>query len=205
MSYSNSIPGQRTGISVTPRDVLMNYDVVRFGRGTIDADKAYDGANTNHEDELRPGTILGQITASKLWVPCKRTAANGAGATVTALVVDDARAFKAGDSIKIAALSAQDIVSVNYATNTITLTSAVTWADGAAVVAVDGSETARAILNEFVKLKDEDGVARNKMFGQAVICGLVYPSMLLGDAAAIRADTGNKLSHIQFGDDAGQV
>ena len=205
MSGTHAVPGQRSGITVSPRDVLLSYQAVRFGHGVIDAANACDGANTNHEDELRAGMILGQITSSKLWVPCKRTVASGAGSSTTTLVVRDARAFKSGDSIKVGSASAQAIVAVNYGSNTITLTTGISWSDGDAVIAQDGSQTARAILNEFVKLKDEDGVNRNKSFGQAVIAGLVDPNVLLGDAVAVRADTGNKLAFVQYGDDAGLV
>jgi hypothetical protein len=201
---SHPIPGQRPGISITPRDVLLSYESLRYGRGVIDS-HSIDGANTDHEDELRPGTPLGQITATKLWTPCKRTTATSDETDATSLAVTDARAFQPGDSIKVGSNSAQAIVSVDYETNTIALTSAATWSAGDAVIAQDGSQTARAILNEFIKLKDEDGIARNKTFGQAILAGLVDNTQILGDLAAIRADSGNRLAFIQWGDDAGQV
>jgi len=204
MSVSNSQPGQRTGITTAPRDVLLSFKGVRYGRGTILASSAYDGGNTGYEDELRAGTIMAQITATKLWVPCKRTVVAETG-TVTALVVTDARAFKAGEVISVGADTSLTISAINYATNTLTISSTAVVAGEAVIcTSLAGSEIARGILNEFVKLKDEDGTARNKHFGQMVISGLVDSAQCLGDIAAIRAAT-NKLGGIQFGDDAGQT
>ncbi len=199
-----SQPGQRSGVSVTPRDCLLSYNGVNYGRGVIDATNAYDGANTSHEDEFRPGTIMAQVTATKLWVPCKRTAVTGSG-TLTALVVDDARAFKAGDIISVGADTSITISAINYGTNTMTIASTTVLAGEAVVcTSLAGSEIARGILNEFVKTKDEDGTARNKQFGQMVIRGLVDNSLCLGDLAGILAAT-NYLSGITFGNNVGQV
>lgn len=202
---SHPVPGQHPGVFVSPRDVLLSYNGLRYGRGVLDAARATDGTNTGHEDELRPGTPLAQITTTRLWVPCKRTTASATVADSTALAVVDARAFKPGDSIKVGSNPAQPIVAVDYASHTLTLTSQISWAADDAVVTEDGSQTPRAILNEFVKLRDDDGVLRNKLFGQAVIAGLVDPHQLLGDAAAVRTAADSKLSFIQWGDDAGLV
>lgn len=201
---SHAQPGQRAGVTTAPRDILMSYQAVRHGNGVLDAANAYDGANASHEDELRPGCILAQITASKLWVPCKRTTANGAGSSSASLTVVNATHFKAGDAITIGGTSGV-ISSISYSSNVITLTAAKTWSDGDAVYVNDGSGIARGILNEFVKLKDEDGVARAKSFGQMVVAGLVNPDLCLGDLAAIRAASGMYLNGIQWGDYQGLV
>ncbi len=101
MTGTNPLPGSRTGRSVTPRQILKSMDGLEQISGVIDATYAYDGSNTNYEDELRSGLIMARITASKLWVPCKRSKANGRGNASTALTVDDARTFKAGDTVTI--------------------------------------------------------------------------------------------------------
>jgi len=208
--YSNPIPGQRTGITTTPRDVLLSYAGVRYGRGVIDNTNAYDGANTGHEDEMRPGLVMAQITATKLWVPVKRTTVTaGGGATSTAVPVVDARAFKVGDTVTVGANTAQSISAINYTTNTLTVPS-ITFANSAVVFcdSLVGSELPRAILNEFVKLKDEDGVTRNKEFGKALLQGLVDNNLILADLAALRALTLGSTSFlglIQWGDQQGQV
>lgn len=206
MSYSNPLPGQRTGIVTSPRDVLFSTQSVRYGRGVIDSSNAYDGANTSHEDEFRPGTILALVTASKKWVPCKRTRVTSTGgATSTALPVVDARAFKVGDTITVGSSTGIAITAINFATNVLTIAST-TFANSAVVFcdSLPGSEIARGILNEFIKLKDEDGVARDKSFGQMVLMGLVDPSIVLGDLTSIKLAT-NYLGQIQYADDAGQV
>lgn len=198
-------PGQRAGVTIAPRDILLSYQAVRYGNGVIDAANAYDGANTSYEDELRPGTIMAQITATGLWVPCKRTVVAETG-TVTALVVTDARAFKAGEVISVGADTSLTISAIDYATNTLTIAStAVVAGEAVLCTSIAGSDVARGILNEFVKLKDEDGTSRNKSFGQMVIAGLVNGSLCLGDYAAIRAASGMYLNGIQWGDQQGQV
>lgn len=67
----------------------------------IDSANAYDGGNTGYETTIRPGTIMARVTSSKKSVPCKRSAANGAGLAATALIVDRAAPFKAGDDVAI--------------------------------------------------------------------------------------------------------
>jgi hypothetical protein len=203
---TNNLPGQRTGFVNTPRDLLLSSKGVISGRGVIDSSKAYDGSNTLYEDQLRAGTPLGQITASKLWVPCKRTTVTASGGATSADVpVVDARAFRAGDTISVGADTGLTISSVNYATNTITLGGSLTFANSEAVVAEDGSQTCRGILNEFVKLRDEDAIWRDKPFSLLILAGLVDHSKILGDLAAIRADSDAQLGQILWGDRQGQV
>lgn len=108
-------PGMRSGRTVTPRQIFADspgQERVHYlpGGGYIDATYAYDGGNTGYERELREGTIMARITASRQWCPCKRTKANGVGNGATALTVDDARAFKATETISIK--STQDVLRV---------------------------------------------------------------------------------------------
>ena len=87
----NVMPGQRTvDAGMTPRIILMSdQGVIELpGPAIMDSVNAYDGANTNRTDEMLAGLILAQITASKKWVPVKRTQANGAGSTTATLIVD---------------------------------------------------------------------------------------------------------------------
>jgi len=362
MTGTNPLPGSRTGRSVTPRQILKSMQGLEQISGVIDATYAYDGANTNYEDELRSGLVMARITASKLWVPCKRSAASAAGTASTSLAVTDARTFKAGETVQIGGNSTKDIVkctdsdaaaatglalylhldelgespfghlesvtagnadssfttlggavvkvedddlaatggvaiyfdedgadgekllaavptlkdafildsagrairikyaadpttagvllyfdddgaantrllyvsptnasssfntdatvgaqtgyvtrdtgnvivSVNYSTNTITLTDAATWLASDAVYcdSLAGSEIPRAILGEFIKLKDEDATWRDKTFSTAYIRGLIDNAQILGDLTAIRAAT-NYLSGIQWADQQG--
>ncbi len=207
MAYSNPLPGQRTGLSTTPRDVLYSDKGVRYGRGVIDSANSYDGAYTSYETAIRAGTLMARVTATKKWVPCKRTQINQAGGTGTTWVVDDARAFKVGDVVTIGGDTGITITAINYGTKTLTIAST-TVADDDVVfcTSLAGSEIARGILNEFVNLKDEDGVNRDKTTGLIVIAGMVDPSQILGDYAACRASgVTNYLGFLQFADEAGQT
>ncbi len=203
---TDMLPGQITGQSITPRDCLLSSEGVIYGRGVIDAARAYNGANTNYESQIFPGTPLGRIAATKLWVPCKRTAVTASGGATSASVpVVDARNFRAGDTITVGGDTGLTISSVNYSTNTIVLSGSITFANDEAVYAEDGSQIARGIINEFRNLRDLDGIWRNKPFSLLILAGLIDPNKCFGDLTAIRADTGNKLGQILFGDDAGQV
>lgn len=196
-------PGTDTGQTVTNRNCLASFDGARYGRGVIDATYAYDGANTGYERQIRPGTPMGRITASKLWRPCPRTTTTSNGA-VTALVVVDARAFKVGDVISVGSDTGITVTDINYSTNTLTITST-TVATGEAVVVEDGSQTCRGILNEHIDLWDE--VAQgyvDKEFSELVIGGYVDEDQILGDIAAIRAASGQYLTGITWDDQQGQ-
>jgi len=157
----------------------------------IDATYAYDGTNTGYERTLRPGTLMARITASKLWVPCKRTQTN-AGATSASVTVDNASFFRAGDKISVGSDTNLTVSSVDYGTNTIVLSGSITYADNEAVIgsesALAGSEIARGVLDEEVDLYDEatrDYV--DKASGRLLVEGQVVKSQLLGDYDAITA------------------
>lgn len=204
---SGHLPGQRSERTYTPRRVLLSTKGVIFERGIIDATYAYDGANTSYEDELRPGTLMAQITATKLWVPCRRTTvtAGGSGSasaqgTSSVIVVRDARAFKAGDVLTVGNNTSVTVSSIDYATNRITISAPISYDTNEIVIATSlaGSEICRGILNEFVKLKDTDGTWRDKSFGEMIIAGYVDDNQVLGDLDAVLAAT-HHLSQIQFG------
>lgn len=200
------VPGQVSGLTATFRDCLLSGEGVRFGRGVINHLLAYNGADTGYESRIWSGTPFAMITTTKLWVPCKRTTVTSAGgATATAVPVVDARAFKVGDVISVGSNTGWTITAINYTTNTLTGAS-ITFSSSDVVKATDGSETCRGILNEDTDLYDpftRGNVA--KTFSKLIIEGLVDQRKVWGDIAAIRADTGNKLQQIEFGDDAGQT
>lgn len=85
----------------------------------------------------RKGQLLVKDTATSKYRPFGRTLVNGATAVGTTVVVDDASPFVAGQVIAVGGQANRTIASVNYATNTITLTAALaaSAADNAAVVA----------------------------------------------------------------------
>lgn len=201
MPGTNPLPGFRSGRSVAPRQILKSSAGLDYVLGIIDATYAIDGKNTGYTDELRAGTIMARITSSKLWVPCKRTTVLSGGGSVTTCVLTDSRAFKVGDTITING-DAITITAIDYTTDTITWTGSVTIVNGEVVIGASGlagSEIPRAILNEFIKLKDEDDTWRDKSFSMGVISGVVDNTMILGDLTAVRAAT-NYLDNVLWAD-----
>lgn len=184
-----NLPGYAEDRTVTPKDIQA-----QAGKGreiafpvTLDKDASYDGARgTGYEKYIRGGCFLAY--SSSLWAPCKRTKANGSGSSSTALTVDNATHFKAGDSIIIGYQAAQAIVSINYSTNTITLTSAASWQDNDPVyVAAWG--TARGILiDDEVVLWNAYKTAAAAKTAQMLVAGYVKHAQLVGDVAAILED-----------------
>jgi len=210
MVNQGGLPGQRDGISSSPRNVIASYTPrpgYIVGGITIDASLCYDGSQpTGDEQKLRAGTPMAKITSSGLWVPCKRTTVNGTTGAATEVVLTDARHFQVGDTVDIASDTGIAITAIDYDTNTITITST-TVADGDAVIGSDnaGEETCRGILNEYVNLVDSDNVARDKRASQVINRGHLDASMILGDLTAIRADTGAYLDGITWDDEAGNA
>ncbi|MDE2098989.1 MAG: hypothetical protein KGL39_17175 [Patescibacteria group bacterium] len=204
---TNLVPGLLVGQTVVSRDCLLDVNNVGYGEGVFDATKAYNGVDTGYETRIWAGTPLGMITSTKLWVPCKCTRANGAGSSATALIVDDARAFKVGDVISVGSTTNVTVTAIDYATNTLTIASN-SWSDEDYVIVADGSQVCRGILNQQIDLWDKvTRKAQNKQFGQMVIRGLVDPNRVYGDIAAIRAATSTnamQIPGITFGDTAGQ-
>lgn len=194
------LAGQRiVDAGTTPRQILMaTHNVIELpGPITIDGTNSQDGANTGRVDELRAGWLMAQITATKKWVPCKRSQANGAGSSATALIVDNAGAFIAGETLQIGSTTGV-ISSVNYSTNTITLTASKSWSDNDVVYTITlkdgtttaaGAEIARAILANTVRLLSGVPFETTQLDKEGVLFGAGYfdSTMILGDKAAILA------------------
>jgi hypothetical protein len=89
--------------TATERNCLLKTDdLFDAPNGAIfDATYAWDAGHVGYERYLRPGTPIAMITSSGLWVPTKRTKANGAGGAATSLIVDNAAFFRVDDTISI--------------------------------------------------------------------------------------------------------
>lgn len=183
----NWTPGRSEGRTVTPRKVQSQAArdwQVRFP-ALLSGTHSYDGGHTSYEKYIRGGCTLAYNSTNGNWAPTKRTRANGAGAAVTALVVDNAVHFRAGDSITVGSNTAQAIVSIVYSTNTITLTSAITWADDDEVY-VSGYDVARLVLlDDEANLWNDDKSAYVDKTVVGLVAGLVDQSVLLGDVDTI--------------------
>ncbi len=181
------LPGYTAGTTFAPREVMFTQTgmIELPAGGTLDGTNGNDGGNTITYD-VRAGWALGKITATGLYVPCKRTRATAAGSSSTSLAVTNAGAFKANDSIKVGANAAQAIVSISG--NTITLTSAISWGKGDDVIAQDGSQTCRCYLGDTVRLRNEDNTAAANKPAVLIVGGILNTSYMLGDTDAIWDD-----------------
>lgn len=211
---TSRLPGQRTGRTFTPRNVLLQERGALYSPGplVLDATYCYDGANTSYERELRPGVVLGRLSSGML-APCKLTSlaggdsGSGSGASAVDLHVTDARHFQVGDVISVptsAGRLSRTISAINYTTNVISVSVAIvnalittTVQSGVGIGnciyphssdGATGVQVPRFILNEFVDLIDhDDNTARDRSIKNALIGGIVNEDLIYGDLAAIRA------------------
>ncbi len=183
------IPGHETGRTITLREISFGSQPLEYlpGGGTISS-AGIDGGNTGYTDEIRAGWALGRITASGLLVPCRRTTTTTTG-TVTSVVLVNSYPFKVGDTISIGSDTGITISAIDYTTHTITIASTAV-ASGEAVIVADGSQTCIGFLDEFVKLRNpENTAAESKQVAKICVGGTLNKNYLLGDIAAIVADT----------------
>lgn len=184
----NLPPGHYWGITVQPRVVLDdNSTFIRSG-GYVNPTYSYDGKNTGFEDQIRPGCLMGRMPDRTL-VPLKRTQLTAEAVSTAVLTVCDSRFFKAGDTIDVGLETSLTIDSVDYSTDQITLTSAISASAEATVTgsgSLSGSATLVGINNDFVALKDTDGVWRTKQIGRLIEFGKFNSAMILGDLLAAR-------------------
>ena len=99
------LPGYTSGRTISPREIFFGSppDARNFKPGGVILDATYtaDGGNTGYTNEIRAGWALGKITSSGLYRLCTRSQTNGVGRASSSLIVDNAAAFKVGDSITI--------------------------------------------------------------------------------------------------------
>lgn len=150
---------------------------------TLDADLVRTGQYEANKQILKAGTPIGEVTATGLHGPVKKTtlAANvAAGAANSTLT--DARFFQVGDTILIDA-EAVTITSINYDTRVIGH-AALAGAHNAGVTVREdnGLETAVGILTQSVDLTDGDVAAA------VVTHAVVREVRILGINALIKAD-----------------
>lgn len=201
---SPALPGSTVSRTVTPREIMLSREGMIQVPVIVDGTLSMDGSHGAMVREIRAGWPLGRVTSTGRFVPCKRTKTNGAGGTGTDVTVVNAAAFRAGDAIDVGGDANKTIASVNYSTNTITLSSSITWAASEDVVSRDGSQNARGILLDTVSLLGDDGVTLAHRGAGMLIQGAVKSGTLLGDLAAVRADAGARLAGIRFSDEHGQ-
>lgn len=205
---AHELPGQYDLTSQTPRTCLYSNEGLEYHPGGAVLDEVYsiDGKNTSKTDEIRPGTPLAYITGTKKWCPTKRSLLNGAAADDTDIVVDDARAFKVGDTISVDGGANTTISAIDYDTDTLTVAAGQTADDGSTVVAsgaLAGAGTTRLFLDEHAKLTNEEGTAVPVSVGKVFVGAYIDANKVLGDLAAIKAAAGRELQGFRFTDDHG--
>lgn len=228
----SSLGGTRTGRTVTPRNILARTgdDFYKPGPlvldgGTAANRRSVDGGNTGYTNELRAGCIMAQITATKKWVPCKRTtvaaggSGSGSGAGSAVMPVVNAAFFIVGEIITIEGTSGgtitKTLTAVDYSNNLLTFSGAIQYNTGAAVyvstfsdgtTSAAGCEIPRGILAQTVwttNLQDVIDAAAGTLYDRAIQLldrGTVNEDYILGDYAACRDATVNYLGGILWDD-----
>jgi hypothetical protein len=224
--------GTRVGRTVTPRVMLKRTGDDMYLPGPLVLDggsatyrRSVDGSNTGYTNELRVGCIMAQVTATKKWVPCKRTtvsaagSGSGSGAGSAVMPVVNAAFFIVGETITIEGTSGGTITkvltAVDYANNLLTFSGAIQYNTGAAVyvstfsdgtTSAAGCEIPRALLAQTVwtnNLEDAIDAAAGTLYDKAIQLlyrGYVDEDYIIGDYAAARAATVNYLDGILWDD-----
>lgn len=208
---STHLPGVETGFTAAPREILLSTSGVITIPIVVDGDKSVDGHSPSETYDVRPGWLMGRVTAIGRWTPCKRTRAlasssggeSSSGGDFTVVPVDDASAFRIGDVVSVGADANLTITDIDYDQDQITVDEPIAFAADEVVAAQDGSQTCRGILLDFVRLRNEDNTAGVHKSATLLVAGLVDVDKLLGDAPTIRLDTSAKLSGIRFSDEHG--
>ena len=208
---SSSLPGYETGFTARPREVLYTRDGSITIGVVIDGDKSVDGTSPTQLYDLRAGWLMGRVSATGRWTPCKRTRtkspASGAESSqngdYTVIPVDDAAPFAVGDVISVGSDTNLTITHVNYVTNKITVNDPIAFLSNELVLALDGSSVCRGILLDFVRLRNDDNTASKHKSATILVQGMVKTSLVLGDLSTVKLDTSAKLAGIRFSDEYG--
>lgn len=199
------IPGYELGRTMTPREIAWGGTPLEYlaGGATFDSTASIDGGNGVYTYEIRAGWLLGRNSTTNLITPCKRTTMRGTGSESSSKAgsysdfdVVNAAAFAVGDVITVSNASGSvsnanlTITAVNYTLNRIYVNAHVPTGANYLVFAQNGTQTCIGVSNEFAKLRNWDNsAAENKTIGQLCIGGVLNQTYLLGDVAAIVADT----------------
>ena len=190
MSRVGMIPGYESQLTATPKEIAYGSQFpleLKEGGILLDGTNTADRSNTI-TDEIRAGWALGRITTGGKYCLCKRTRVTANQSSATAIVVDNAAAFRVGDAIDIGATTNRTINAIS--SNIITISgAAISPSAGDAVVARDGSQTCRGFLGSWRKLRNLLNTAAQDKDAQMVVGGVLNQAALLGDIAAILADT----------------
>lgn len=200
MSYQNTfgLPGPQTAHAQVYNTVRLNNQGVKYlpGGRVIDASESRDPLNTGYLTTLRPGMVMGMITATGLYAPSiiGLTTANytsgGTSLTVSpATAVEIVRRLGSSGTAKLtssvdattAVVPASDqrtltYSAVNVTTGVLTITSTgVDVVAGSIIGGIDGSAAPLCIIDDGdgIKVTDQDGNNVDQPFPFALIGGTV--------------------------------
>lgn len=200
--YVPGLPGVRASKTATHRIVFRQGDwdsSLSLGK-IIDGSESRDPTNTGDLDVLRPGTLMGMITASGLYAPSFVGAITGAytsgGTTLTvsaaAAVELDRLVGQAGTAelVAVGPPSAAGTVAVTSITHSAidTSTGAITVSSlgvnkiaGTLIGVNDGRYTPLTLIPDGygVKVTDTDGTSIDVQFARFPIAGVITASQIL--------------------------
>jgi hypothetical protein len=198
-SYVPGLPGIRSAKTATHRIVFKQGDWLSdlaLGK-IIDGSKSRDPGNTGDLDVLRPGILMGKISASGKYAPALLGVTNGAlsasatSITVAAAVVTELvrRIGSSGTFTLLGPPSANGTVAsetVTYSAasgTTITCTAiSNAYVTGSFIGGTDGSQTALTLVPDGygIKCTDVDGTTNlDVQFPQFPIAGVITSTQLL--------------------------
>lgn len=152
-------------------------------------------------DEVKSGTPMGQITASKKWRPCAKQLVDDAQTSVNEINMASVEHFKVGDVVSVYDVSgattlatSRNITAIDSASSPPSITidgAAVTTQAGDYVYVEDGSGTCGGVLLDGVDTKNSpEGTDADQPI-RVVIDGVVNSAQIPGYNALIAADLTN--------------
>lgn len=195
MSYQNTfgLPGPQTAHAQVYNTVRLNNQGVKYlpGGRVINATKSRDPLNTGYVTTLRPGMVMGMITATGLYAPSiigLNTVLHDTSVVTTtmtlpaAVVTEITRRIGASGTFKItgpptaAGTVATETVTYSAIASATTITITATTADfaaGSVIRPTDGSEVPLCLIDDGdgIKVTDADGTNIDQPFPFALIGG----------------------------------
>lgn len=223
MAYGNpGTPGIKTERTATPRIVFVAGTQTQYlpSSKIIDGDKARDPLNTNDEEYLRPGLLLGKITASGKYGASIIGVTSGAEAagqteigTSAAVAAELFRRIGNSGTFKLIGPAVADGViqeetvtysNVNTTTGAITCTAiSNNFVAGSYICPTDGSEYPLTILPDGYPLKvtDDDEEGTDTQFAKVPISGVIDSTQIVNWSTsddALQAWVMDHLNHFIF-------
>lgn len=204
MQYTGGgLPGPQTSREFELRRVRRSAQGVRYlaGGAIINASLSRDTGNTGYVHALRPGLLMGKITATGLWRPSIIGVSTAAYVdNDTTITVDAATATEVARLITVAGASvslkfvgpATDAAAGAIVTTSITATAAtgttITCGDlnvakvsGSWIMPADGSETPLGLIDDGdpIRVTDVDGANVNQPMPRLLLAGELDSSQII--------------------------